>query len=171
MLISDEYLELNQKLHAGGGYGIKGDRWLKTVETLVQRFRPDTILDYGCGQGALGRALGRQIAEYDPAIEGKETLPAPADLVVCTDVIEHVEPEFIDPMLDHLQSLTKKCLFAVIATRPARKSLPDGRNAHLIVQPWEWWKPKITSRFHLDKILVKENLETRLILTPLTGRN
>ncbi len=29
------------------------------------------------------------------------------------------------------------------------KVLPDGRNAHLIQQPAEWWMPKILKRFEL----------------------
>lgn len=166
MLISDAYRQLNRDLHAGGLYGRKGDKWLATVRDLIDRFQPDTILDYGCGQGALGRELGRPIAEYDPAIEGKESLPEPANLVVCTDVIEHIEPELIDEVLDHLKLLTKKVLFAVISTRPANKFLADGRNAHLIVQPWEWWETKISLRFHIEQEVV-EPTQVKLVLTPL----
>jgi hypothetical protein len=32
---------------------------------------------------------------------------------------------------------------------PALKTLPDGRNAHLIQEPVEWWLPKIMQRFDL----------------------
>jgi 2-polyprenyl-3-methyl-5-hydroxy-6-metoxy-1,4-benzoquinol methylase len=166
MLISEGYRQLNKDLHGGGSYGQRGDRWLKAVQHLIEKVRPETILDYGCGQGALGRDLGRPIAEYDPAIEGKDRLPAAADLVVCTDVIEHVEPECIDEVLDHLQSVTKKCLFAVISTRPAAKVLADGRNAHLIVESWEWWKNKLRVRFNIAKLVVDPG-EVRLVLTPL----
>jgi 2-polyprenyl-3-methyl-5-hydroxy-6-metoxy-1,4-benzoquinol methylase len=166
MLISDDYRQLNRDLHAGGLYGHRGDKWLEAGQFLVQRFNPETILDYGCGQGALGRGLGRPIAEYDPAIAGKEALPEPADLVICTDVIEHIEPELIDGVLDHLQSLTQTCLFAVISTRPANKFLADGRNAHLIVEPWDWWREKVVRRFHIAKQVV-EPTQVKLVLTPL----
>ena len=166
MLISDAYRQLNKDLHAGGRYGRKGDKWLGTVQHLILRFKPETILDYGCGQGALGRELGRPIAEYDPAIEGKQSLPQPADLVICTDVIEHIEPELIDDVLDHLQSLTRKALFAVISTRPANKFLADGRNAHLIVQPWPWWQEKVALRFRIEEAVV-EPTQVKLVLTPL----
>jgi hypothetical protein len=33
---------------------------------------------------------------------------------------------------------------------PALKTLPDGRNAHLIQEPVEWWLPKIMQRFDLQ---------------------
>lgn len=122
MLISERYLSLNKDLHDQGSYGRKGDKWTARVKQLLDQFKPDTVLDYGCGQGALSRSLDRHIAEYDPAIEGKNSLPAPADLVICTDVLEHIEPELLDNVLDHLKKVTHMALFAVICTRPAKKS-------------------------------------------------
>ncbi|MCW2411677.1 MULTISPECIES: class I SAM-dependent methyltransferase [unclassified Sphingobium] len=166
MLISESYRELNKDVHAGGRYGQNGDKWLDQVEDLIQRYLPASILDYGCGQGALGKALERPIFEYDPAIEGKDTLPKPADLVICTDVIEHIEPELIDEVLAHLHSLTKKAIFIVIATRAANKILADGRNAHLIVEPWPWWEKKIALRFSVvDKVI--DPMQAVVILEPL----
>jgi 2-polyprenyl-3-methyl-5-hydroxy-6-metoxy-1,4-benzoquinol methylase len=108
-------------------------------------------LDYGCGQGALGRALNQEISEYDPAIAGKDSSPQPADLVICTDVLEHIEPECLESVLDHLKSLTKEALFAVISTRPAKKTLADGRNAHLIIEPWSFWEEKLARRFRVEE--------------------
>jgi 2-polyprenyl-3-methyl-5-hydroxy-6-metoxy-1,4-benzoquinol methylase len=149
VLISDSYLLLNQQLHEQGSFGGKGDKWAPRVRELIETLRPSTILDYGCGQGALARALDIDILEYDPAIAGKTSLPDPADLVVCTDVLEHIEPECVGEVLDHLKALTKVALFAVISTRPAKKVLADGRNAHLVVQPWEWWRTQLATRFTL----------------------
>jgi hypothetical protein len=67
-------------------------------------------------------------------------------MVVCTDVLEHIEPEHLDAVLRHVCSLAKKAVFLQIATRPAKKCLPDGRNAHLTVQSAEWWLAKIPAR-------------------------
>jgi hypothetical protein len=36
-----------------------------------------------------------------------------------------------------------------VHTGPAKKILPDGRNAHLIQQPPSWWLPKFMERFEL----------------------
>ena len=36
-----------------------------------------------------------EIKEYDPAIPGKDSLPEPADIVVCSDVLEHIEPNYL----------------------------------------------------------------------------
>ena len=76
----------------------------------------------------------------------------PAELVACCDVLEHIEPECLDDVLDHLEELTEVVLFASIHTGPASKKLDDGRNAHLIQQPMEWWLPKLWERFTLQTV-------------------
>ena len=88
---------------------------------------------------------------YDPAIPEWSAPPAPSDFVVCIDVLEHVEPEFIDNVLDDLARLTLKIGFFTVTTVPAKKTLPDGRNAHLIQMPPGWWLPKFLDRFELVK--------------------
>jgi len=153
-LISDTYRTLNRRLHQGGKFGRHGDDWAADVCRLAEAQGLSDVLDYGCGQGMLAKEVGRlrpglPVREYDPAIAGKDALPSPADLVVCTDVLEHIEPELLDNVLDHLQTLSRSFLFAVIATRPAKKVLEDGRNAHLIVQPEGWWRPRLAQRFHI----------------------
>ena len=40
--------------------------------------------------------------------------------------------------------------FFTIHTGKAGKTLSDGRNAHLIQQPAEWWLPKILERWTLQ---------------------
>jgi len=49
--------------------------------------------------------------------------------------------------LADLHKLSKKATYLVISTRPASKILADGRNAHLIVKPADWWVEKINSVF------------------------
>lgn len=154
MLITEAYRELNRRLHAGGSFGRRGDKWATAVADLAQREGLVDLLDYGCGQGALRLALAAslpalQVREYDPAIVGKDHPPHPADLVVCTDVIEHIEPELLDNVLDELRRLSRKRLFVVISTRPAKKLLEDGRNAHLIVEPEALWRPRLEQRFQV----------------------
>ena len=87
--------------------------------------------------------------EYDPAIVGKDQEPEPADLVVCTDVLEHIEPDYLDEVLLHLRTKVKKRLFFAISLRPAGKTLADGRNAHLIVESAEWWLDRLSPYFRV----------------------
>jgi hypothetical protein len=51
--------------------------------------------------------------------------------------------------LDDLKSLVERCGFFTVHIGPAIKTLPDGRNAHLIQQPADWWLPRLMSRFNL----------------------
>lgn len=148
-LISDDYRRLNIDLHAQGQYGLHGRKWATKVTDIAQAIGAATILDYGCGQGSLRSSMNLPIAEYDPAIKGKDSRPEAADLVVCTDVLEHIEPDYLNNVIDDLHHLSIKALFAVISTRPAKKFLADGRNAHLIVQPQPFWKEIFSRRFKI----------------------
>jgi SAM-dependent methyltransferase len=153
MLISDAYREQNRLLHEQrDDYGRSGQQWAPYIYRLMEEEGFATVLDWGCGKGTLAAALapkGKTIAEYDPAIPGKDATPEPAELVVCTDVLEHIEPVHVNAVIRELRRVTKRKLFLNIATRPAAKTLPDGRNAHLIVQDADWWRAKLASQFDI----------------------
>lgn len=151
-LISPHYLEMNKALHATGSYGIRGHARAHDVLNIAVDYDCRTILDYGCGQGTLKDALTLPVREYDPAIEGKHFPPQPADLVVCADVLEHIEPECLEAVLEHLATLTKKILFAVVHLGPAKKFLPDGRNAHLIQEDEHWWLERMSKHFNVEQM-------------------
>ena len=149
-LISDKYCGMQRQMHASPrGYGQGGAKWAQAVVDLTKQFEAYSILDYGCGAGTLMNTLRRmdlpgvRLAEYDPAIPGKDFLPSFADIVVCTDVIEHIQPKRLANVLAHLKLLTRKACLVVIATRPAKKTLPNGHNAHLIIQGDRWWRARV----------------------------
>lgn len=149
MLISDEYRRLNTELHTRhGGYGSKGRSWAPRVIYYVRKWgNIQTILDYGCGKGSLKTALADvlpvEIREYDPAVPGKDAPPANADLVICTDVLEHVEPECIDDVLADLVRLANKTVLVAVACRAGKRVLEDGRPDHLTVEPPKWWAKRM----------------------------
>lgn len=150
MLITESYRELQKDLHARFDYGHGGDS--KECEKLVRALANPgaTVLDYGCGQGHLGRLLtDYDVEEYDPAIDGKDDEPASADVVVCADVLEHIEPELIWNVLIHLRALVRQHVVLVIATRPSGKVMADGRTAHLIVENADWWSARLSQVFDL----------------------
>jgi 2-polyprenyl-3-methyl-5-hydroxy-6-metoxy-1,4-benzoquinol methylase len=147
-LISKEYRDTQRALHAGRRYGRDGARWAPTVLALAEAYDVGSILDYGCGGGRLGEALrgsAYAIREYDPAIKGKESPPSFADLVTCTDVLEHCEPDKLVNVLAHIRALARKVAFLVVSCRQARTCLADGRNAHLIIQPKNWWRDQVVA--------------------------
>lgn len=153
LLITPEYAELNRKLHVENmAYGVGGERHAQTVLKLCESLQTKNALDYGSGKGRLARALPFQIAEYDPAVPGKETQPKPADLVCALDVLEHIEPACIDAVMDDIRRCTRKLLFAVIHTGPSTKFLADGRNAHILQRDCAWWLEKVGQYLHVHKI-------------------
>ncbi|GAB3365552.1 MULTISPECIES: FkbM family methyltransferase [Giesbergeria] len=167
--ISHEYAQLNAQLHLErSDYGTSGRQWATTVQYLLQQSKSSSVLDYGCGKQTLAQSLPDiKILGFDPAIPGLDKPPMPSDLLVCTDVLEHVEPEFIDHVLDDLSRLTKKIALITVATRPAVKKLADGRNAHLTVQPFSWWQDRFEKRFDIIGIKEQPGFEFALILRGL----
>lgn len=144
-LISKYMLEQNREMHETQNYGASGWRHVEEVLAMALAQGPgSSILDYGCGQGTLAKTLrdmgyDGDIREYDPCIPGKETLPEPATIVVCTDVMEHVEEDKVPAVLAHLKRLTAGVCFISVAIRKANKKLPDGQNAHITLKKPKWW--------------------------------
>jgi hypothetical protein len=153
-LISSTYRDLNARLHRENlAYGVGGARHAETVRLLASKLpAPFSVLDYGCGKGLLAKALPFPIWEYDPAIPDKAESPRPADLLVCTDVLEHVEPDRLAFVLADLARCCKQIGFLTIHTGPAQKTLPDGRNTHLIQRDLAWWKTTLRACFTVGTI-------------------
>lgn len=150
-LISDYYKNQIQTKHredASWGCGRPRPR----IQKMINRYKPETILDYGCGKRKIEGA-----DRYDPGIPECDKPPmGKYDLVFCLDVLEHVEPEYIENVLDDLVShIGKRGLFRV-ATVPARQKLPDGRDAHILIKPTKWWINKFKDRM-LDIAWVNED--------------
>lgn len=151
MLITEYYKNQNAQLHRETKWGESGQKSADIVYAAFEILGIKDMLDYGCGRGTLKTMLEKfgleaEIREYDPAIPGKDALPAPADFVACTDVLEHVEPECIDAVLDHIFELTGRYAYFIISCKEASRLLPDGRNAHILVQPPKWWLAKLKEK-------------------------
>lgn len=163
-VITPEYARLNAQLHKDNlAYGVGGAKHADVVKKLSVSCK--SVLDYGCGKGKLAQALDFPIWEYDPAIPGKSDQPRPAELVVCTDVLEHIEPELLTGVLMDLRRVTKKIGYFVIHTGPASKTLADGRNAHLIQHGEAWWEKNLAQHFTVAKIM-KKGPELHVIVSP-----
>jgi 2-polyprenyl-3-methyl-5-hydroxy-6-metoxy-1,4-benzoquinol methylase len=152
MLLSEAYRAEQARLHSMGNYGTASLQYGQMVSQMVEKSGAKTLLDYGCGSMRnLAKVLDCDVVYegYDPAVPAFAADPDAADLVVCIDVLEHIEPDCLDAVLDHIKAKSLAHVFLTIHTGPAVKTLSDGRNAHLIQQPPSWWLPKLMQRWSL----------------------
>ena len=146
---------MQQQMHENPNYGVASVGYAPLVADIMEKVGATELLDYGAGKGRLGVELLKLIRQpftihhYDPAVPEWSAKPAPCTFVACIDVLEHVEPHLLDNVLDDLKRVTAGVGVFTVHTGVAVKVLPDGRNAHLIQQPPEWWLPRIMRRFEL----------------------
>jgi len=151
-LYTKSYIKQLQSLHSDSsrpqGFGGKPKK-LGQFHKFMDIWKPSTLLDYGCGKGYVLSELRDKYPSvtcegYDPAVKMFSGLPNKKyDCVFSNDVLEHIEPEHIAEVLKHINSLTEKYIWLRIDTKPARKILPDGRNAHILLKSPEWWMDQI----------------------------
>lgn len=162
VLITEEYRKQQEALHADAklNYGSAGanPEQAAIIARIMNQHQFTELLDYGAGKLALGKALGElrlvnhpfRYLPYEPANPKYSGAPEPCEFVVCSDVLEHIEPDCLEDVLDDLRRVTMFVLWVAVHCGPAFKTLPDGRNAHLIQQPPEWWLPKLLERFDIQ---------------------
>lgn len=161
--ISESYRALNRQLHETNdsyGAGHQTKQWYPLIAEFSRIMNASSILDYGSGKSRMGQALSQlMVIPYDPSVPGIDEPPEPHDVVVCLDVLEHIEPELLDNVLDDLRRCTIKGVFLTVNMMPAGKVLADGRNAHLIQQPIEWWLPKLMVRWDILGVTKRGDVE------------
>ncbi len=119
---------------------------------VTHRKYVQTVLDYGCGKGELKKYLKEhapwvEVSEYDPGIVGKDTPPeGKFDLVWTCDVLEHIQPEYIDDTIVRLFELTKYVMYNNIACASSRSVFKDGpfkgQDLHLIIEEPAKWRER-----------------------------
>ncbi len=152
-LISENYKQQNEILHQTMHYGVTAPRFARKIKAMAKRLDAVTILDYGSGTRRHVEKMFwfKKVESYDPCVPNLSAPPRPADFLVCCDVLEHIEPDCLDDVLLHMKTLALRGLFLSISTREAKKILPDGRNAHLIVEGADFWLPLLMARWALER--------------------
>lgn len=154
--ISEQYRSQQKELHQNKKYGAASLSFAPLVIDIMERTGFRSISDYGAGKCRLRVALSQKISKFDyypfdPAFP-EYGAPQSSELVTCIDVLEHIEPDYLDTVIKELASITKEVGFISIHTGPAKKFLSDGRNAHLIQQPAYWWLEKLIPSFDVIQI-------------------
>lgn len=168
-LYSGEYQNQLRKLHQRKpSFGSAGK--YKGLNEWIDKWKPQSLTDYGCGKGNVMKEIGSryptcQLQGYDPGVLEYNQVPEFAtDLLMCTDVLEHIEPEMIDNVLQHIDTLFKKSAFLLIDTREAIKTLPDGRNAHLIIEDNDWWTNKISTHLTGNIVINSKQKQQKILM-------
>ena len=143
----DQYRKIHSKVRYGQVSSNRQDDVVKHVD-----FEVNSILDYGCGRSKLADNVAKllvveEVHKYDPAIpEHSDDLPAKVDLLLCTDVLEHIPENDIPEFLKDLKKISKNCFFTA-CLRKANKILPNGDNAHITVKSAYWWTVAVRKVF------------------------
>ncbi len=136
-------LELYKTMHKmNTSYGGGGIDCIAAISALIDFLKPKTILDYGCGKGGLVKALAEKypnvkVYGYDPAVEKFSKMPVDkADLVVNTDVLEHIPEDELPETVARIASISQNVFFHLHHAKAA-SILPNGENAHCTI-----WSPQ-----------------------------
>ena len=139
-----------------GGTG--GKHAGEDVQRLIGRFERKgkqpryniiTALDYGCGQQTLAAAVPElKWSGYDPGIVAVSEKPSGRfDLVTCTDVMEHIEREYVEEVLQEICDYAKVLAFIEVACTAAHNKFASGprmgQDVHITQRPPEWWQEKV----------------------------
>jgi 2-polyprenyl-3-methyl-5-hydroxy-6-metoxy-1,4-benzoquinol methylase len=150
-----------------------GEKYLPLFLDMTGRgpktgFQGAHVLDAGCGAGKGALALleaGFRVSCADvtdagllPALRDSLTVPFHTvclwnslralgwfDYVYCTDVLEHIPPQFTMLVVARLLALVRQELFLSIAFVPDVMGVWVGKPLHETVQPFVWWRDNLAS--------------------------
>jgi hypothetical protein len=159
--LSKNYKEQVKILHSKNKMGKNSKKKqpkLFNMPDFLKTYNPNSIIDYGCGSGGIVRYLSNiysTVEGYDPCVDEYSKWPTKQyDVLVSMDVLEHIEPEYLDDNLKAIGKLFKTSAYLDIHTGASPTFLPDGRNAHLIQEQPDFWRKKILK--NMDVKITKE---------------
>jgi hypothetical protein len=162
-LLTPEYKAQLVRKHQISPWGGSGWIWIPEIVKLVvlYKLKRPTVLEYGSGRRTFKKTMDWamphvEVHEYDPGVPEIDLLPLPGttfDLVLNTDVMEHVEEQFVEQTFDRLYGYCRYAVVFNIACTPSKSTLPNGQNAHVTVKPPQWWKEHIEQRWSDVEIL------------------
>jgi 2-polyprenyl-3-methyl-5-hydroxy-6-metoxy-1,4-benzoquinol methylase len=138
-----------------------GEQYLPLFLQVAQP--PATVLDAGTGSGKGSLALlgaGFDVAACD--MTGAGLTPDAAnrvpffdaclwhdfgsvrfEWVYCTDVLEHIPPQFTMLAIDQMLRVAKEGLFLTVSLVPDSFGVWAGKSLHQTVQPFTWWRDSL----------------------------
>ena len=158
MLITDAYKTQLRAEHGGKSkWGSTAHKRVgrSVVALLAEHSDLTSVLDYGAGKSTLEDYVQARVARslnwtnYDPGMLGLDSVPTGQyDLVVTSDVLEHVEPECVEDTLELLGRLTRKVMHNNIPCTLTGKTFASGpykgKDLHLTIKTPDEWRQMFT---------------------------
>ena len=152
-VIDLKQIEEYKKMHENNEeFGTSALEFIDEISLAIDELSPKTVLDYGCGKGLLVDELEKKYPrirfyKYDPAISEYSSIPVDrVDLVINTDVLEHIPESDIDDVVCEISKLSNVAYFNLHHAL-ALAVLPNGENAHCTIKDKPWYKRKIGKYF------------------------
>jgi hypothetical protein len=142
MSLYDIYLEQAKLYHQDDKIwqGTSLINYIPKINQIIKNKDIKTILDYGCGK-AKHHPKEWNAIKYDPAIQDYQNKPQDKyDLVISTDVLEHIPVENLKQTIDEIFGYSNKWVFVSVCCRKAEAILPNGYNAHATIESAKWWR-------------------------------
>ena len=140
------------------------------ISLFIDYLKPKNILDYGCGNGVLLKLLKHKYTKinidgYDPAIKEFSVIPNNHyDMIINTDVLEHIPKSDIGDVVNHIKSLSNNVFFCLHHGK-AWTILPNGENAHTTIEPKEWYHNLMKKYFDIIIPLNARNPINSIVIT------
>jgi len=160
-IIDKTYQAQLSEMHNKGQF-VRGSKIFGKIQPFLTQYQPTSVLDFGCGHGALMTIIQQaypdmRVEGYDPGNADHNRVPKRSfDAVVSADVFEHIEPNHLAETLHMISNKMIVAGWFRIACYPAKKHLPDGRNAHLIVESPTWWREQLLA--NMDITIVSQEI-------------
>lgn len=140
-----------------------GEMYLPIFLSLVGEPNGVTVLDAGTGSGKGALALVRagfdvRLCDVTDAglVDDATALPftnaclwhdlsaiGPVEYVYCTDVLEHVPPQFTMLAIRNLLAIANRGVFLTVSLVPDNFGVWAGKSLHQSVFPFTWWRDSL----------------------------
>jgi len=124
------------------------DTMRQLAAQVAAKGRTPTLIDYGCGKGGFIEEMRQldlfaTIAGYDPAVDAFATRPGGRyDIVTCLDVLDVVEPRFLNAVLEDVAQFATEMAVFDCMTKPK----PD---KPLKPRPFTYWAQIVGQRMRV----------------------
>lgn len=153
--------------------------YLSIAEAIVQQYNPESVIEFGCGNGNISRALASigvtvfaldgyadpDFHEFsnitfvkadfnDTEALGKQlkSMNKKFDVAVSLEVAEHLDPSVSDAFIDCITSVSDVVIFSAAV-------LEQGGDGHINCRPREYWHDQFTLKDFIVVDTIREQLK------------